>query len=287
MRRGCVISATSLIALAIAADALAGTARVGPNAFFYEAAPGELNHILVTKDPVGVRVADLTAPVVAGDHCSSVSASEVVCTGSPFPNLVVRLGDGNDFALVAGLFLRERIYGEGGADVLNGSDFPDVLIGGAGNDTLRGGLGSDRLRGGGGDDVLRGGFGFDFAGYGEREIPVTVDLDGVADDGQAGEADKLVSIEGVIGGLAADVLEGNGRANILRGRSGFDTLRGKGGNDRLAGGDSGDRMFGGPGRDTFRARDGIPDRLAGGDGHDRAHVDPAPIDRVRSIESFF
>jgi RTX calcium-binding nonapeptide repeat (4 copies) len=46
------------------------------------------------------------------------------------------------------------ISGDGGDDVLRGSDGPEMLIGAAGRDVLDGGLGRDRLLGGADDDVL-------------------------------------------------------------------------------------------------------------------------------------
>jgi hypothetical protein len=43
--------------------------------FCYEAAPGQLNHLLISKDPVGVRFVDLGAPVVAVTLVRRPSAS--------------------------------------------------------------------------------------------------------------------------------------------------------------------------------------------------------------------
>jgi Ca2+-binding RTX toxin-like protein len=63
---------------------------------------------------------------------------------------VVRAGNGND-----------TVYGGGGDDLLNGQAGNDLLVGGPGDDLLRGGGGDDRLYGGDGADNLRGGVGSD------------------------------------------------------------------------------------------------------------------------------
>ena len=54
-----------------------------------------------------------------------------------------------------------------GNDVLNGNLADDTLIGGAGSDTLNGGFGNDFLSGDAGNDTLNGGAGNDLAFGGE------------------------------------------------------------------------------------------------------------------------
>jgi Ca2+-binding RTX toxin-like protein len=206
-------------------------------------------------------------------------------TGS-LGNNVLSGGDGND-TLDGGL----------GADTLNGGDGIDIatyadrandvtanldgvandgeagegddiagdvedIAGGAGNDTLTGnadanGLigndGNDTLDGAGGADVFDGGAGSDIADYSSRTNPVTVTIDGVSDDGEAGEDDDVSeNVENVVGGLGNDFLTGNGDANALTGGAGDDTLDG---------GDGVDVLNGGAGEDTLLSRDSFADQV--------------------------
>jgi Ca2+-binding RTX toxin-like protein len=70
-------------------------------------------------------------------------------------------GRGGDDRLIGGLG-HDRLYGGEGGDYLDGGVARDHLYGEAGNDVLVGGQGVDRLYGGDGDDVLRGGSGNDY-----------------------------------------------------------------------------------------------------------------------------
>jgi Ca2+-binding RTX toxin-like protein len=122
------------------------------------------------------------------------------------------------------------------------------LSGGAGRDTLVGGPGKDQLEGGVGSDELSGGGGEDTVSYIGRNAPVTADLDGLDDDGEAGEGDLIrVDVENLVGGNAADVLAGSSGANVLSGSAGNDTLHGLAGDDVLEGSPGNDRLDGGPG----------------------------------------
>jgi Ca2+-binding RTX toxin-like protein len=143
------------------------------------------------------------------------------------------------------------LTGNAGDDQIDGGGGDDTVNGNAGNDSLDGSSGRDRLDGGGGDDVLDGGTGADtltggdgrdVADYSSRTSDVTVDLDGAADDGEAGERDNVrPDVEDVTGGSGDDRLTGDGGANVLSGGGGDDTLDGRGGPDTLSGG---------PGTDT-------------------------------------
>ncbi|RMN99474.1 Hemolysin-type calcium-binding region:hemolysin-type calcium binding related protein [Pseudomonas coronafaciens pv. coronafaciens] len=65
-----------------------------------------------------------------------------------------------------GLNGNDKLYGEEGDDLLSGGGGNDWLYGGAGNDTLNGGAGDDSLSGDVGDDILDGGAGNDYlSGY--------------------------------------------------------------------------------------------------------------------------
>jgi Ca2+-binding RTX toxin-like protein len=166
----------------------------------------------------------------------------------------------------------DELRGGPGPDALAGDDGPDHLLAGGGDDRLDGGAGDDALEGeadddalagGPGADVLDGGPGADLADYRASTAPVTVTLDGVRDDGEAGE-DTLRDLEGALGGAGADTLVGDGGANRLEGGAGPDLLDGGGGADTLRGG---------TGRDALRARDGVRDDGGCGPDADLALVD--------------
>jgi Ca2+-binding RTX toxin-like protein len=272
--------AVMLAALTLSPSLFAGTASVSGSTVSYVAAAGEANRVIAAADPAGVRIVDLGAPVVAGAGCPAVSGNEVLCgIGFLFnARVVVGVGDLNDFVLVSGPFFRVIERGGDGNDILrNGSPTDSFLIGGAGDDTLDGSRALDRLRGGLGDDLLRGRDGSDTADYSERTAAVRVDLDGVADDGEAGEADTLTGIEAIFGGAGSDRLTGNGRFNFISGGVGDDTINGLGGfddileggpgDDTLNGGIGFDLMFGQLGDDTLNGGTN-PDDLSGGTGAD-------------------
>lgn len=160
----------------------------------------------------------------------------------------------------------ECVLGGAGADVLVGSAAANALDGGDGDDVLSGRGGNDVLDGGGGADALNGDGGVDAADYSGRRAPVTVTLDGLANDGAEGERDN-VATEKVRGGRGDDLLEGDRRANILDGGAGADLLRGGGGADTLRGGAGADALHGGAGADWLLGGSG-DDRLSGDAGND-------------------
>lgn len=188
----------------------------------------------------------------------------------------------------------EDLTGGAGADVLTGDGGANVIRGGPGGDVLRGGTGPDELHGEDGGDALRGDAGSDalhggpqndtVAEYAELSTPVSVTLDGIANDGPAGAADNVhPDVETVLGGSAGDNLVGSGGPETLDGRGGPDVIDGRGGNDAIFGSDGNDDLTGGTGADslrgdadddTLRARDAIVDSsLECGPGADLAIVD--------------
>ena len=136
----------------------------------------------------------------------------------------------------------------------------DVIRGSAAANTLFGGPGDDILDGAGGADVLSGGIGVDTADYSLRLLGVSVDLDGIPDDGEPGEGDNVVTdIENILGGSGPDTLRGGGGPNRLSGGAGADIIDGLSGTDTIEGGD---------GSDTIQAKDGATDVISCGGGTD-------------------
>ena len=161
----------------------------------------------------------------------------------------------------------EIVEGGQGDDNITGSNLANTLLGGLGNDSLQGSggddvmdgeFGNDVLDGGLGNDSFLGGAGNDTATYATRVVGVTVNLNNLPDDGQAGEVDNVGDdIETIIGGSAGDMLIGNSRNNRLDGRNGPDILIGDAGNDVLLGGDGDDTLEGGDGNDDMSGGLGI------------------------------
>lgn len=191
----------------------------------------------------------------------------------------------------------ENVTGGAAGDQITGSVEANKLLGGGGNDTIRDLLGADNVDGGAGNDFLlaqffldpgdvyNGGSGIDRASYSSRAAPVLLSLNGAADDGEVGEADKLVGLENLTGGSGSDTITGNSGANVLVGNAGADTIRdlggadtvqGLGGNDvfiQAATVDAGDQFDGGTGVDlvSYAARNGALElTLANGQADDGA-----------------
>lgn len=183
----------------------------------------------------------------------------------------------------------DTIYGSDQNDVLTGymgtasdADADDQLFGQGGADHIEGGLGNDRLDGGTGSDVLVGGLGDDVyvvddigdlaienAGEGADTVETTIDyaapgdIDNVALLGTATiDAAGNAANNRLFGNTAANTLDGLdgddvllGRAgnDVLDGGAGADQLYGEDGNDRLDGGMQNDTLYGGAGDDVFVA----------------------------------
>ena len=202
------------------------------------------------------------------------------------------------------------ISGNANGNLIIGTPGNDVISAGAGNDIVSALSGDDTVCLGPGDDVLDGGPGTDtmvadatpdgrdvFVGnsagasegdvalYSARTTPVNVSLDGIDNDGAAGEGDNIDAGK-LVGGSAADVLSsGTKEVGIhLVGGAGGDTLisnaftEGGAGDDTISliagasggtffGGDGNDTITGGPNRDTISGDDGN-DKINGAGGDD-------------------
>jgi Ca2+-binding RTX toxin-like protein len=169
--------------------------------------------------------------------------------GNVFSNNLGGYG-GND--TVHGNGAGDTLWGGNGNDYVSGGEGGDWIFGDAGNDQIYGNLGGDSLRGGQGSDTIGGGAGSDTVEYVNSLSGVVVKLDGIQNDGSAGENDWVKSdVENVTGSDHADSLSGNNGNNVLDGRNGHDTIRGFGGNDTLIGGFGNDKLFGGDGDDSL------------------------------------
>jgi Ca2+-binding RTX toxin-like protein len=298
--------AVTLALVTAATPAAASTVRKVGTTITYTAGDGEANSLEVSLQGSNYVFAEVGGVPVNG-RCEVVSppAPSAVCGAVGVTEIQILLQDNVDAltidnsVAVAG---QPRIVAEGGADAdtLVGADGPESLCGGPGDDKLYGRGGNDRLdfpcvdgrtdqtpggdslNGGAGDDqlnggpprvpqeadTLSGGDGTDTADFSQRTAPLTIALDGVGTDGEAGEADDVQpDVENVIGGSNRDILIGSDAPNVLDGRDGDDTLAGGGSDDRLEGGAGNDSITGEGGGDTLMGADG-DDALGGGDGND-------------------
>jgi CSLREA domain-containing protein len=156
------------------------------------------------------------------------------------------------------------VTGTRGNDVLTGTRRDDVICGKGGDDVLVGREGKDVLLGGRGNDILKGGSGFDTASFADADNGVSASLaDGVANG--VGR-DKLVGVDGLIGGFFKDTLTGDADRNVLKGLQ------------------SRDQIYGGRGNDSASILDRYVDAFAGGGGLDSAWSDKTG-DQLASVES--
>jgi Ca2+-binding RTX toxin-like protein len=203
--------------------------------------------------------------------------------------LVVLGGDGDD-ELTGHSEARSKTFdGGAGNDLLKGFAGDDVLRGGPGNDILWGDEGNDELRGDAGDDQLKpdngkapgndvvdGGDGFDLVDDWVQSTasgsapPISISLDGAANDGRPGETDNVTGVEKATSLVSGRFVLSDGpddwhiMANVDGGAS---TVLAGGGNDRIKGEDHNETIDGGPGDDVLEGgkRDDV---ITGGPGRD-------------------
>ena len=94
----------------------------------------------------------------------------------------------------------DKLYGNGGSNVLNAYAGLDILDGGTGNDILDGGAGADKLIGGSGTDT---------ASYASASGGVTADLTSAANNNGDAQGDTFSAIENLAGSASDDILVGN------------------------------------------------------------------------------
>src|SRR3954471_17971989 len=249
--RGVLAGAAAIFAaMAIAPTAHAAVVNVVDNDWIssleYDAGLGESNRLAVTYalDPGGnyaVTIEDrgavitTTTPVVlSGTGCTPTGLHRAVChyLRNSVHSAEFQLGDGND-----------TFKPHGAAE-----DF--YLHGGAGDDRLTGGMGLNSFEPGTGTDQVTGGPGHDYVTYADHSTPVSITVDGQANDGSAGEKDRLPGVEEYTGGSGDDTLTGSDASDRLIGGPGTDLIVGGGGDDMLdAAGSGADHIIGGAGHD--------------------------------------
>ncbi len=189
-------------------------------------------------------------------------------------------GPGNDLiddrtANTGFLYEASTLDGGRGDDRLFSADSGDTLFGGQGNDVLDGGT----QNGGAGSDLLRDGN----VDYSDRTNGISAYLEDTrANDGEAGEFDRILNAGGVSGGAGNDVIigsdgaRGNGGNDFLQANSrpgyvdpvgsssgGYvAALNGGAGDDTLIGGPADDLLEGGPGADVLRGGAGDADQVS-------------------------
>ena len=305
---GALIAAHGSLALA-AREAPAATVSASGGVMTYLAAVGEDNNTSVRctegdQNPVP-SLCEITEPVgvTAGPGCQTDTATHVYC--DDISSVVVELeGSPADDTDDIWTFLRSfaspthpagvpgrvpaTIDGGRGINVLNGDDGADTLraTGSVAANTFNGSGGNDLLGGGAGTgpDLLNGGSGGDTADYSSAGDPVDVSLDGAANDGRAGEGDRVgLDVENIVGApVGGDDLTGDVGNNQISTGSGQDTADGAAGVDtasyaeRAAAvsvdlADSGDDGEGGE-NDTLSGFENV----IGGDGPDDLTGDGGP-----------
>jgi Ca2+-binding RTX toxin-like protein len=295
-----------------------GTIAIGDRGAVISAGAGcvaALHYAVCTPDP---QWGDPRANIFVGDRTDSVrvlrleasvlggAGDDTLTTDAKGDNL--RGEEGND--VLSGLGGGDLLLGGPGNDRLYGGADEDDLGGGPGDDLLDGGAGGDSMAGGDGADVFRGGanglpdpyggYPVDFVDYSALATPVNVTLNGVADDGAAGEGDNVgADVENIRGGSGDDTLSVADAApqvtdptlldhqligyfgnDVLTGGTGRDYLRGEWGNDTLKGNQGDDWLQGDLGEDLLLARDSEADQQVDcGSDTDRAQID-AGLDRL-------
>jgi Ca2+-binding RTX toxin-like protein len=227
----------------------------------------------------------------------------------PQPDTYIEGGNGND-TIVSGMG-PDELHGGPGNDTMQAFEGPDSVFGEDGDDSVSAGKEEPEANAA---DTVDGGPGFDQIPHVDADYnrgfddDVSVTVDGVNNDGEAGEGDNVIAVEKFyivashatfVGSGAGDDVFVEGYSSLIRGMGGNDRLVAYDGNDTIEGGDGDDYLEGGfmndvldggPGVDQFvgdrterdvvaagsdqiRARDGNPELVNCGIGADTAQVD--------------
>jgi Ca2+-binding RTX toxin-like protein len=219
----------------------------------------------------------------SGDDSLNAGVGDDTAEGGPGNDNIVA-GEGDDF--VKGGPSDDTIDGGAGDDYVvgdcggyldcgNGDDGSDNVAGGAGDDYSDADLGTDVVDLGSGIDTVAYPNQYEDCRTGCVDVsnPVNVTLDGVANDGGAGENDNVLNTEDVnVYNACCGGPDKNGPAAIT-GDANVNSLSGSEANDTIAGGAGNDFLYGNGGDDTLNANDGFADRVVCGTGNDTANVD--------------
>lgn len=303
--------AALMLAPAVANAATVAVADEGTNhTLTFAAEPSETNTVSLdyeVEPPSSPTVApsltyfltDATAPLVAGPGCSGGGdpGSTVTCQLAypvmscfirgcpPLPppassRLVIDVGDFDDSIdtrKLSGSPVSFQLIGGPGADLLEDADASASFVPGTGPDHVITGIGFDYVEASTGapdePDIYEfGSYPDGTLRYSDATYPISVSLDGAANDGADGEGDQVLGTPAVEGGPESDVLIGNEVFNDLAGFDGDDLIIGGGGDDSLTGGRGDDRLRGSAGDDVHRGDSG-DDAIRGGSGNDLVQGD--------------
>ncbi len=247
--RSAAVFLCAALAVSGAADvAYAGTASGRPVQFI--ATPGEQNDLTVSDGSSGrVQLMDSVSPIGASlPWCLPFPLGHALCDPDGDPRdtdgggVVVDLGDRDDrgvIRFIPGTATRPgriTITAGAGNDIVQNTAVASVRIdGGEGDDTLDSvrAAGAYLLGGPGADALRSSGECCAVAAYSDHDkAGVGISLDGLANDGTAGEQDD-VRTNHVIGSPGGDVITGGGRADTLVGGGGGDVIDGRGGDDTI------------------------------------------------------
>jgi len=287
-----------VLTAATASSALASTVDGSSGFLSFNAVAGETNTLAVSQSGTAVTFDDSNAITAAPVGCA-LTGGDVTCPA--VFSMSVDLGDLDDSTTFTNVTTyATNQYGEAGNDTLGATQGGSVSSwGGSENDDLFAGVESSALDGGTGNDILRGNgaaasstsmpttaadgadrfvgaaghesvfYRVEFCcglGFG-RTAALTITLDGVANDGEAGEGDNLDgAIDEVVGAAGNDSIMGSSGDQLLFGGAGDDTLNGLAGgdlldgdvgNDALNGADGDDQLLGGQGTNTYSGGAGI------------------------------
>ncbi|MDA0184560.1 Ig-like domain-containing protein [Solirubrobacter phytolaccae] len=281
VRRALVLT---LLTLAVPSAAQAATVTLSGGVLRYAATAGEVSNVLFTESGGTLTVTRATGDTdpFTLSGCGGTTDS-ATCTG--VTRIEVDAGDGSDRVTatsgdpLVGIPIPMVISGGSGNDVLTAGGRSDTLDGGDGDDDLDGSSGNDVLRGGEGNDILTpntgtdgvsGGEGVDTVTY-NRRVALSLSLDGLANDGEAGENDLIgTDVENVEGSTSSGTVTivGDGRPNQFRVLGGIGVITGGEGSDVLAGG---------PADDVINARDSSPDTVTCAGGIDTVQADTLDV----------
>ena len=297
-----VMGAAALAGAPSALAAEVSAASANPSSHVYVAAPGETNNLRITSDGNTLLLDDDVMVTDNSPFCAQ-EGQNVRCNRRNSAgdiqifSIEMTLGDRDDSTtMMPGLATFTRQNGGTGNDTLRGSSVSGRLDGEEGDDVLVGGppnpggeatyMGEGgRMVGGPGADRFESNNRNDSVDYGGRTAPLSLTLDGIADDGEAGEGDNILpGIDGVLGGRGNDRIIGSPGEEDLFADTGDDLVEGLGGDDYLEGGRGDDALRGGDGSDELYDPAGRDD-LSGGGGIDRLSLgdDFEPVSSERIV----